>query len=332
MAASKLDVERNGQDSSADKVGNASYDSLRSDLEDNARESDAPAPPYSTWPTAGQEEAAQRDAPQNLGLCHDLHVQVDKQHCSITSSDDEGAVAALSARSTRILRKRRGRSHFKSSPASSRSFGIYLGQAPQISPDAFIGRTTELQQLQDWLSPKTHHNHQRVVSILGMGGMGKTQLSLAHVRDCADKYSSVFWLNAKDETSLVQSIVQLSAVIFHESPTPAAQSTDDEKLKVVKFRRWLSEAENDRWLLIFDNYDNPRLPGMSSSTGYDIRGYFPHRTQGSILITTRSPRLQFTKQLRLDKLKDMKQSLAILAAGSGRTIEEGKIKSLDDGE
>ncbi len=215
-------------------------------------------------------------------------------------------------------------------PASSESFGVCLGQAPQIAPDAFIGRTNELQQLQDWLSPKSTPSRQRIVSIVGMGGMGKTQLSLAHVRDYADKYSSVFWVNAKDETSLILSMARLSAVIFHESPSPAAQTTDNEKLRVEKVRRWLSKPGNDQWLCIFDNYDDPHLPGMDSSTGYDIRGYFPQRSQGSILITTRSPRLLFTKQLRLGKLEHIEQSLAILAAGSGRTVNEGKIKSQDD--
>lgn len=210
--------------------------------------------------------------------------------------------------------------------ASWKSFGVCLGQAPQIAPDAFIGRTNELQQLQDWLSPKSHPSGQRIVSIVGMGGIGKTQLSLAYVRDYADNYSSVFWVNAKDEPSLIQSILHMSAMVFHEFPS-AAQSTDDEKLRVEKVRRWLSEPGNDQWLFIFDNYDDPSLPGMNSSTGYDIRGYFPHRAQGSILITTRSPRLLFTKQLRLQKLKDITQSLAILATASGRNVNSGRIKT-----
>ena len=85
------------------------------------------------------------------------------------------------------------------SPASAESFGVCLGQAPQIAPDAFIGRTDELQQLQDWLLPKRHPNQQRIVSIVGMGGIGKTQLSLAHVRNCADKYSSSFWVKRKGQ-------------------------------------------------------------------------------------------------------------------------------------
>jgi hypothetical protein len=50
-------------------------------------------------------------------------------------------------------------------------------------------------------------------------------------------------------------------LVFHESAAPAAQSADDEKLKIDKVRRWLSEPGNDQWLFIFDNYDDPRLAG-----------------------------------------------------------------------
>ncbi|KAL8765088.1 MAG: hypothetical protein Q9194_006681 [Teloschistes cf. exilis] len=204
--------------------------------------------------------------------------------------------------------------------ASSKSYGVCLGQAPQVATDAFIGRISELQQLRDWLPPNSQPDGQRIISIAGMGGMGKTQLSLAHVRDCADHYSSVFWVNAKDETSLRQSMAALSVIIFHESANPVATSTDDEKVKVDKVRRWLSDSQNNQWLLIFDNYDDPRLPGIDSFTGYDIRTYFPYRAQGSILITTRSRQLLFAKQLLLKKLEGIEQSLAVLANRSGRAV------------
>ena len=188
---------------------------------------------------------------------------------------------------------------------SSKSFGVCLDRAPQVVADAFIGRTKELQQLRDWLSPKSQPNRQPIVSIVDMGGMGKTHLSLAHIRDCAGDYSSVFWINAEDPKSLRQSMADLRGVIFLESAGPAAPSADDEKLKIDKVRGWLSEPKNDQWLLVFDNYDDPNLPGMDSSTGYDIRTYFPHRTQGSNLITTRSPRLLFANKLTLKKPEDV---------------------------
>jgi hypothetical protein len=69
---------------------------------------------------------------------------------------------------------------------------------------------------------------------------------------------------------------------------------------------------------------------MDSSTGYDISAYFPYRAQGSILITTRSPRLPFANQFPLQKMRDIEQSFAILAARSGRKVDGGKIKMFDD--
>lgn len=210
-------------------------------------------------------------------------------------------------------------------PVVPQSFGVCLGQAPEIDPDAFIGRKSELQRLREILFPDTRPHRQCIVTISGMGGVGKTQLSLAHVRECAEEYSSVFWVNAKDETSLRQSMADLAAIVIHQSSTPAVQSTDDEKVKIEQVRRWLSEPGNDRWLLIFDNYDDPHLPGIRSSTGYDIRPFLPPRSQGRIIITSRSPRLTFGKQLRVRKLEDVKTGVAILSQRSGQDFSQGEM-------
>lgn len=195
-----------------------------------------------------------------------------------------------------------------------------------MEPDAFIGRTNELQQLQDWLSPTGHPSRQCIVSIVGMGGLGKTQLSLAYLREYVKNYLSVFWMNAKDETSLKQSMVDVAAVIFHTSAASlVAQSVDDEKLKIDQVRWWLSEPGNNQWLLIFDNYDDPNLPGTRSPTGYDIRSFFPIRSQGSMIITSRSTKLTFSKQLRLQKLEDTNISIEVMSRRSRRDVSQGKI-------
>ena len=209
-------------------------------------------------------------------------------------------------------------------PTAPYSFGICLGQAPQIDLDAFVGRTSELQQLRDGLLPTKHPHRQCIVSISGMGGVGKTQVSLAHVRECAEEYSTVFWVNAADEISLRRSMAALSVVIDQKATPQVAQSTDDEKVQIEQVRRWLSVSGNDKWLLIFDNYDDPNLPGIRSPTGYDIRSFFPHRSQGSIIITTRSPRLTFGRQLRLRKLDDVKTGVAILSQRSGQDLSDGE--------
>ena len=93
---------------------------------------------------------------------------------------------------------------------------------------------------------------------------------------------------------------------------------------VQEVRQWFSLPDNDGWLVIYDNYDNPHVPRVTTTTTYDIRDYFPHRGHGSILITTRSPRLGYAKQLALKKLDNLDQSLSILAIRSGRETTKGE--------
>lgn len=204
-------------------------------------------------------------------------------------------------------------------PPPNYAFGLDLGAAPQIEEGAFMGREAELQQLGEWFT----RPGQTVVAVSAMGGMGKTQLSIAFAKQSGAVFSSVFWMNAKDEVSLKQDFVALSQRVFEQSQPSSVGGQADEDQLVEKVRQWFSQASNDRWLILFDNYDDPRIPGVKSATGYDIRRYFPHRSQGSILITTRSRRLTFAKQLRLQKLEDVNQSVAVLSQRSGRDLKNG---------
>jgi hypothetical protein len=197
---------------------------------------------------------------------------------------------------------------------------LRLTGAPQIDEEGFVGREREFEKLRTWLAPRP--KRQNVVALYGLGGMGKTQLSVQFATRFGEMYSSVFWLNAKDESTLKASLVALAARVV-DNHTSSSDAHEEDRM-VEQARQWLSQAENDRWLLVYDNYDDPRLPGIPSSTGYDIRGFFPHRVHGSILITTRSPRITFAKQLRLEKLDDVDQGLKILAARSGREVGGGK--------
>ncbi|KAL8980508.1 MAG: hypothetical protein Q9177_005861 [Variospora cf. flavescens] len=207
----------------------------------------------------------------------------------------------------------------------SYQLGLNLEDAPQIDEQLFIGREDELARLHECLSPSTER--QNMVAVSGLGGIGKTQLSLHFARQHHQRYSAVIWLNASSEVALKAAYMSLAQRIRrHNEQREAGQSEVIEQLKeeqaVHLVRQWLSQAENKTWLFIFDNYDDPRLPGVRSSTGYDIRTFFPYSTQGSILITTRSSRITFAKSVRLNKLDNLNQSLALLTKRSGRRAHE----------
>ena len=202
-----------------------------------------------------------------------------------------------------------------------------LGNAPQVDEQLFVGREDELTLLDEWRSPS--EDRQNVGAIAGLGGVGKTQLSLHFARQYHQRYSAVIWLNASDEITLKAGYAALAYRIRrhnrqHEDRQGEGMEQMDEELAVQSVRQWLSQAKNKTWLLLLDNYDNPRLPGIRSSTGYDIRTFFPYSTQGSILITTRSSRITFAKPVRLNKFSDLDQSLAVLARRSGRQTQGGK--------
>lgn len=102
-------------------------------------------------------------------------------------------------------------------------------------------------------------------------------------------------------------------------------------------KRWLNNSQNDSWLLIYDNYDNPSLGGYgkgklnkgqgaglegngdaNAAKEYDIRPFLPGAHHGAILITTRSSRVTIGHRILLGKLKSRKDSLEILAHSSNR--------------
>jgi hypothetical protein len=97
---------------------------------------------------------------------------------------------------------------------------------------------------------------------------------------------------------------------------------------VVAVKRWLSLPKNTRWLIVYDNYDNPKLPGNADRTAVDVRQFLPEAYQGSIIITTRSSQVKIGHRIRVGKLEDVHDSLEILSHASGRgRLTEGELYS-----
>ena len=56
----------------------------------------------------------------------------------------------------------------------------------------------------------------RAVVLHGLGGIGKTQLSIAYAKRHKDDYSAIFWLDIKDEDSVKRSFAKLANQISRE--------------------------------------------------------------------------------------------------------------------
>ncbi|KAK4141202.1 uncharacterized protein C8A04DRAFT_39242 [Dichotomopilus funicola] len=216
------------------------------------------------------------------------------------------------------------------------AIGFSLSEISEVHH--FVAREEELARIYKGLGEGTG---KRVAVVHGLGGMGKTQLAVAYTKRHREDYSAVFWLNARDETSLKQAFARVADRILREHPSvvyvrDAVESRDlNQAVQAVK--RWLDNSKNDRWLVIYDNYDNPRLGGggnggpnegrdggmegdggANADKGYDIRPFLPDAHHGAILITTRSSRVTVGHRIPLGKLKDLEDSLEILAHSSNR--------------
>ncbi|CAN9171071.1 unnamed protein product [Alternaria alternata] len=199
------------------------------------------------------------------------------------------------------------------------SFAVQ-SSVPEVSRvEHFVGRSEELDAIHKELE---HDGSRKTAVVHGLGGMGKTQLALAYAQRHKDEYSAVFWVNSKDVDTLKQGYAAAARRIYREHPSlvylnAVAEGSDlDEAAEGVK--RWLSSAGNDRWLVIYDNYDTPKLPGHDELDTFDIRPFLPEADQGAILITTRSSQLQLGRPVAVKKLRDIEHSLEILSQTSRR--------------
>jgi len=182
-----------------------------------------------------------------------------------------------------------------------------------------VAREQELEEIHKAISGD---GSRRTVVLHGLGGIGKTQLTVAYAKRHRDSYSAIFWLNIKDEDALKQSFAKVARQILREHPSASWLSNVDikENFEVVidAVKAWLSLPSNTRWLMIYDNYDNPTVPSNTDPGAFDIRKYLPQAYNGSIIITTRSSEVKIGHRVRVGKLKDVRESLQILSYVSGR--------------
>ena len=162
----------------------------------------------------------------------------------------------------------------------------------------------------------------RAVVLQGLGGIGKTQLSIAYAKRHKDDYSAIFWLNIKDEDSVKQSFAKLAKQISREHPPaiPVSNQETNQNLDEVveSVKAWLSLPNNTRWLMIYDNYDTPKLSSRTDPAAVDIRKFLPDSYQGSVIITTRSSEVGIGQSIQIRKLGDVRDSLQILSTVSRR--------------
>jgi len=191
----------------------------------------------------------------------------------------------------------------------------------------FVPRNVEMTRLTQVLLPTSTDQIRRKVFIVhGLGGIGKTQLSVEFTRKHQRSYSAVFWVDGSTNERLRRSIADLASrlpqhQISEGSRTYSQRGSANIGEVVEDVLKWLSQPLNDQWLLIFDNVDREFSDPSRDPEAFDVKEYFPTADQGSILITSRQMSLsQLGTDLKLEPV-DKLQGSSILENSLGRSME-----------
>ncbi|KAJ6781678.1 hypothetical protein PWT90_07758 [Aphanocladium album] len=145
----------------------------------------------------------------------------------------------------------------------------------------FAGRRQELDQLERMLF---RENRERV-AVVGLGGMGKTQIALElayrvrniEVEDVKERHS-VFWVQAQ------------SMAAFHKTAGELVQQlripcNDDDPKEAL--REYLASDAAGYWLLVVDSIDDVVVLDGAPDQSPGLSKFFPRSRKGRILLTTR---------------------------------------------
>jgi ATP/maltotriose-dependent transcriptional regulator MalT len=198
-------------------------------------------------------------------------------------------------------------------------FAVELSRSTMPESAQFVAREQEVTEMHRLLYS---HISRSAVVLHGLGGIGKTQLAIEYARRYKARYTAIFWVSANDQDSIKLSFVDMAQQIIRNHPSARSLASVDLKGNldniVDAVKAWLDIPTNTRWLIIYDNYDNPKVSGNPDVAAMDIRRFLPGCDHGSIIVTTRSSQVTVGTRIQVQKLLNIQDGLEILSNTSGR--------------
>ena len=159
-----------------------------------------------------------------------------------------------------------------------------LGEAPDTLN--FYGRTQEIKTLTEWIVT----DKCRLVAILGMGGLGKTALSVKLVELLSQQFDWIFWRSLREAPKLESILVDAIKFLSNHKKTELQGSISDQITHLLNYLR------SSRCLLILDNFESilqDKVNAGEYRQDYEEYGVFIQRIgesshQSCIVLTSRT--------------------------------------------
>lgn len=185
-----------------------------------------------------------------------------------------------------------------------RVFAVPFPQNPY-----FRGRAAALAALRQALAGGGATAVTQPQAIHGLGGVGKTQLAVAHAYAHAADYDAVLWAAADTPATLRSSLAALAVPL--ELPEREAA---EEAAQVAAVERWL--GTNRRWLLVLDNADTPEAAAAVVTASPKLRA-------GHVIVTSRRDAWPIGfGDVRVDVLEESAAVDLLLARAGGLDSED----------
>ncbi|OBT85964.1 hypothetical protein VE02_04790 [Pseudogymnoascus sp. 03VT05] len=191
--------------------------------------------------------------------------------------------------------------------------------APTVWTDDFAGRKDTIESLEKLLAGEDKH---RRISVIGLGGVGKTRLLLQYAYRFKDSDThSVFWIHASSMSRMNKTCAEIARLV----KIKGWENPLSNKIELVK--DYLESPKSGKWTLLLDNADDYDLFYGSGKLSQSI----PRSDNGAILMSTRDGRvgMEFAKRnsISLGALS-LEESITLLDTRLG--VEDNTFNDLKE--